>query len=110
MDGDLARAIALSLQEQTKEDDDLKRAIELSQQTFSNGISTTNRKRKASEEVVEILTSDDDDDDMDADLKMAIELSKTLNHTSTAEQSSEEHVFQQHYVDEDRELALQLQS
>ena len=41
MDDDLARAIALSLQEQTKEDDDLKRAIELSQQTFSNGISST---------------------------------------------------------------------
>jgi len=105
MDDDLARAIALSLQEQSKEDDDLKRAIELSQQTCSG---MTNRKRKASTDVVEILSSaDDDDKDMDSDLKMAIEMSRTINQT---EQHSEEHLFQQKFVDEDRELALKLQT
>ena len=108
MDDDLARAIALSLQEQSQEDRDLERALELSRKMSQPSViepstsSFVNRKRKA--ETVEILSSDEED--IDPDLKMAIELSKTLNG-----QSSTQHDFDaiKHHVDEDRDLALRLQ-
>ena len=111
MDDDLARAIALSLQEQTQksqEDRDLERALELSRKMSQpttmqpSSSSFVNRKRKA--ESVEILSSDEED--IDPDLKMAIELSKTLNGQSNTKHDYDEI---KHHVDEDRELALRLQ-
>ena len=112
MDDDLARAIALSLQQKSKEDEDLERALELSRKEHEqlSQLPGPSKKRKGSE-IVEIFSvSSDDDEDMDPDLKMAIELSKTLNDQST-DHNHQDHHFDsvKHLIDEDHQLALQLQ-
>ena len=111
MDDDLARAIALSLQQKSKEDEDLERALELSRKEHEqlSQLPGPSKKRKGSE-IVEILSDSSDDEDMDPDLKMAIELSKTLNDQST-DHNHQDHKFDsvKHLIDEDHQLALQLQ-
>ena len=143
MDDDLARAIALSLQsaesESNREERDLQRALELSRQSasqqpssrsenshktsqpiddsqFTNNIPAykTNLTDSNTSGIVEILSSDDED--MDPDLKMAIQLSKTA-HSENSISSSPHNLngiksgfeSSQTLIDEDMKLAIQLQ-
>ena len=110
MDDDLARAIALSLQQKSKEDEDLERALELSRKEHEqlSQLPGPSKKRKGSE-IVEILTDSSDDEGMDPDLKMAIELSKNLSDQSTDKHKDHQFETVKHLVDEDHQLALQLQ-
>ena len=136
MDDDLAKAIALSLQsaesESNREERDLQRALELSRQSASqlpasqsdqakpsydsqiiNNIPATHTSLSDSNSsgIVEILSSDDEE--MDPDLKMAIELSKTA-HSDNKENLSSTGLNSgfgnsQNIIDEDMKLAIQLQ-
>jgi len=139
MDDDLAKAIALSLQsaesESDREEKDLQRALELSRQSASqlpfnqsgrqqetmpsydskskNNIPAFQTSDSNSSRIVEILSSDDEE--MDPDLKLAIQLSKTAhsgnsrneNNCSTGLNSGFEN--SQNIIDEDMKLAIQLQ-
>ena len=137
MDDDLAKAIALSLQsaesESNREERDLQRALELSRQSASqlpasqsdqakpssydpqmiNNIPATQTSLSDSNSsgIVEILSSDDEE--MDPDLKLAIELSKTA-HSDNKENLSSTGLNSgfgnsQNIIDEDMKLAIQLQ-
>ena len=134
MDEDLAKAIALSLQsaesESNREERDLQRALELSRQSASqlpasqsakpsydsqmiNNIPATQTSLSDSNSsgIVEILSSDDEE--MDPDLKLAIELSKTA-HSDNKENLSSTGLNSgfgnsQNIIDEDMKLAIQLQ-
>ena len=137
MDDDLAKAIALSLQsaesESNREERDLQRALELSRQSSSqlpasqsdqakpssydpqmiNNIPATQTSLSDSNSsgIVEILSSDDEE--MDPDLKLAIELSKTA-HSDNKENLSSTGLNSgfgnsQNIIDEDMKLAIQLQ-
>ena len=140
MDDDLARAIALSLQsaenESNREERDLERALELSRQSASQlpHISQSDQNQKSQNQsmpsnnshipaiqtslsdsnssgIVEILSSDDEE--MDPDLKLAIQLSKTA-HSDNKENSSSTGLNSgfgnsQNIIDEDMKLAIQLQ-
>ena len=134
MDDDLAKAIALSLQsaesESNREERDLQRALELSRQSASqlpanqsdqakpsydsqmiNNIPATQTSLSDSNSsgIVEILSSDDEE--MDPDLKMAIELSKTAHSDNKGSSTELNSGFgnSQNIIDEDMKLAIQLQ-
>ena len=143
MDDDLARAIALSLQsaesESNREERDLQRALELSRQSasqqpssqsenshktsqpitdsqFTNNIPAykTNLTDSNTSGIVEILSSDDED--MDPDLKLAIQLSKTAHSENSISSSPNDlngiksgFESSQTLIDEDMKLAIQLQ-
>ena len=143
MDDDLARAIALSLQsaesESNREERDLQRALELSRQSASQlPFSQPENSHKTSQPIVdsevtnnipayktsfsdsntsgivEMLSSDDED--LDPDLKMAIQLSKTAHSENLISSSSSDLTgvksgfeSSQTLIDEDMKLAIQLQ-
>ena len=141
MDDDLARAIALSLQsaenESNREERDLQRALELSRQSAPQlpHISQSDQNQESQNQampsndshminnipaslsdsyssgIVEILSSDDEE--MDPDLKLAIQLSKTA-HSDNKEIFSSTGLNSgfgnsQNIIDEDMKLAIQLQ-